>query len=146
MVVQLKKELVLDALKKQNRGDLSAYYRKGQDYGVINTGSQLKEITGIVDDAALLLSKGESDSTITRKIGQGLLNVVRRGQNNFAAKLYQGSDDVWKIVSWEMEQGRLARAFRNAEKEGRNVLVLKSDFAKMKPKNRLILENFARNY
>ena len=133
--------IVLDALKKQNRGDLSAYYRKGQDYGVINTGSQLKEITGIVDDAALLLSKGESDSTITRKIGQGLLNVVRRGQNNFAAKLYQGSDDVWKIVSWEMEQGRLARAFRNAEKEGRNVLISKSDFAKMKPKNKLVLEN-----
>ena len=49
-----------------------------------------------------------------RLTGPGLKKGFKKAQglqNNFAAKLYQASDDVWKTYSYEMELGRLQKAF-----------------------------------
>jgi len=76
--------------------------------------------------------------------GENILNKMNTRENNFFTRLYQGSDDVWKIVSWEMEQGRLNRAFRNAEDVGRVPSISRSDFTKMTLKNKDLLEKAAR--
>ena len=41
-----------------------------------------------------------------------LLQVARNTQNRYMGKLYQGSDDVWKTYSWEMELGKLKNVFK----------------------------------
>jgi len=84
--------------------DRQKYYNELVDLGVINTNANIGEINSLIDDAVgttqympSLLKKGF-------KKAQGL-------QNGFAAKLYQASDDVWKTYSYEMELGRLQKAF-----------------------------------
>ena len=51
---------------------------------------------------------------------RGLVEKAANIQNTFAGKLYQGSDDIWKIYSYEMELGRLMDAFK---KGARNIPV-----------------------
>ena len=41
-----------------------------------------------------------------------LLQVARNTQNRYMGNLYQGSDDVWKTYSWEMELGKLKNVFK----------------------------------
>ena len=139
--------IVLDAVARKNRGERARYYRRGEEYGIINTGQQRD--TDVLFDEAKEIMGGKWIS------GENILNKMNTRENNFFTRLYQGSDDVWKIVSWEMEQGRLNRAFRNAEdvyyeaisqgkSPGRLPSISRSDFTKMTLKNKDLLEKAAR--
>jgi phosphatidylserine decarboxylase len=87
--------IVLDAVARKNRGERARYYRRGEEYGIINTGQQRD--TDVLFDEAKEIMGGKWIS------GENILNKMNTRENNFFTRLYQGSDDVWKIVSWEME-------------------------------------------
>jgi len=99
---------VFDALNRQNKGRMGAYYADAQRHGVVNTGARLSEIDGVIDDASKALGAEAGEFA-----GKGL-DWVRRRRNDFAARTYQGGDDVWKVYSWEMEQGRLMNALKKS--------------------------------
>jgi hypothetical protein len=99
---------VFDALNRQNKGRMGAYYADAQRHGVVNTGARLSEIDGVIDDASKALGAEAGEFA-----GKGL-DWVRRRRNDFASRTYQGADDMWKIYSWEMEQGRLMNALKKS--------------------------------
>ena len=80
------------------------YYNELIDLGVVNTNAKVGEFESLLNDA--VESTGYMPSIFRKgfKKAQGM-------QNNFAAKLYQASDDVWKTYSFEMELGRLQKAY-----------------------------------
>ena len=84
--------------------DRQKYYNELVDLGVINTNANIGEINSLIDDAVETTQYMPGLARKAFKKAQGL-------QNGFAAKLYQASDDVWKTYSYEMELGRLQKAF-----------------------------------
>ena len=84
--------------------DRQKYYNELVDLGVINTNANIGEINSLIDDAVETTQYMPGLVRKAFKKAQGL-------QNGFAAKLYQASDDVWKTYSYEMELGRLQKAF-----------------------------------
>ena len=110
--------IVFDMLRKAQGTDRAAYYANAQRKNVVQTGARAAEIQGIMDDAV---------KTLKIKDSSPFGKAAKIAQNNFFSRLYMGSDDVWKIVSWEMEKGKLARAFENASvrlaKEGKSFKV-----------------------
>ena len=97
--------IVFDMLKKTQGTNMSAYYANAQKKGVVQSGARIGEIDSLVDDAARTF-KLKEESFLGRQF--------KKEKNNFATRLYVGSDDLWKIASWEMEKGRLLRGFDNA--------------------------------
>jgi hypothetical protein len=84
--------------------DIKDQYKEYIDLGVVNTNAKIGEFEALLNDAV--------DST------QYMPGLAKKGfkkaqnlQNGFAAKLYQGSDDVWKIYSYQMELGKLKKVF-----------------------------------
>lgn len=84
--------------------DRQKYYNELVDLGVINTNANIGEINSLIDDAVETTQYMPGLARKAFKKAQGL-------QNGFAAKLYQATDDVWKTYSYEMELGRLQKAF-----------------------------------
>jgi len=125
--------IVFDALKRTNKGSLAKYYANAQRKGIVNTGAQLREIDAVIDDAARALEASEPGawSNATQKT----IKLLDASRNNFFSKVYQGSDDVWKIFSWEMEKGRMMRAFQNASKRNASFKISKGSYKNISPKN-----------
>ena len=123
--------IVSDAVARKHQANMSAYYKNGEKHGIVFTGQQ-RDTQILFEEAKQIL--GEQFKS---------LNKFNEKQNNFFIRLYQGSDDVWKIFSWEMEQGKLNRAFRNADELGRKPAISRMDFAKMRIENRDALERAA---
>ena len=90
--------------------DKQKYYNELVDLGVINTNAKIGEFESLLNDAIDNNAKGKA-----------LFKWAQGKQNGFSAKLYQASDDVWKTYSYEMELGRLKRAFKNDPLTGINV-------------------------
>ena len=86
------------------------------DLGVVNTNAKIGEFEDLLGDAAQF---GYAPGFAKKG-----LQWVQDTQNRFSGKLYQGSDDVWKIYSYEMELGRLRKAFENSIKNS-----LQNDFS-----------------
>ena len=124
--------VVMDALKQNNKGAMSKYYANAQRKGIVNTGANLREIDAIIDDAARALESAEPTSW--SKMTEKTIGLLDKSRNNFLSKIYQGSDDVWKIFSWEMEKGRLMRAFGNAAKRDLKFSIDPSSFKNLTPK------------
>jgi len=80
--------------------DRQKYYNELVDLGVINTNAKVGEFESLLNDAVDNNAKGKA-----------IFKWAQGKQNGFAAKLYQASDDVWKTYSFEMELGRLQKAF-----------------------------------
>ena len=85
------------------KGDIDNYYDDLIELGIVNTNAKIGEFENLFKDA-LSAKKG----VFGRKYVEAAANI----QNTFAGKLYQGSDDIWKIYSYEMELGRLRDAFK----------------------------------
>ena len=86
--------------KGSSRADLKKAYDEYTQLGVVNTNVRQGEFESIIKDA------------LENKIGSKFLSgkpmkLAEKAQNNFATKVYQGSDDVWKIYNFEMELGKL---------------------------------------
>ena len=90
---------------RSTKTEIDDYYNEMIDLGIVNTNSKVGEFEDLFKDA--LNAKG---GVYGKKAIQAAQNI----QNTFAGKLYQGSDDVWKIYSYEMELGRLKDAFKNS--------------------------------
>jgi len=95
--------------KRATKKEIDTFYNKMIDLGIVNTNSKVGEFEDLFKDA--LNAKG---GVIGGKVGRNLLQKAQNIQNTFAGKLYQGSDDIWKIYSYEMELGRLKNAFKNS--------------------------------
>ena len=85
--------------------DIRIYYEEMVQRGIVNTNAKIGEFEDLLGDAAKF---GYAP------FGKRLLNIAQNTQNRFSGKLYQGSDDIWKIYSYEMELGRLNKAFENS--------------------------------
>jgi hypothetical protein len=90
------------------KGDIDNYYDDLIELGIVNTNAKIGEFENLFKDA-LSAKKG----VFGRKYVEAAANI----QNTFAGKLYQGSDDIWKIYSYEMELGRLMDAFKKGAKK-----------------------------
>jgi len=93
------------------KSEIDAYYKKLIDLGVVNSNAKVGEFEDLLKDAVT----GQSGNFLSKiPVGSktNLLQVARNTQNRFAGKLYQGSDDVWKTYSWEMELGKLKNVFK----------------------------------
>ena len=86
------------------KNDIDEYYNELVDVGLVNTNAKIGEFESLLNDAV--------DATqYMPKFARKGFNIARNAQNTLAGKLYQGSDDVWKIYSYEMELGKLQKAF-----------------------------------
>jgi len=94
-------------VKLANKKDIDDYYSELIDLGVVNSNAKVGEFEDLLKDAVT----GKEGSLFTTKKGSGFLNFFKNTQNRLAGKLYQGSDDVWKTYSYEMELGKLKNAF-----------------------------------
>jgi hypothetical protein len=94
------KYVPLKGAKGSSRAELKRAYDEYTQLGVVNTNVRQGEFESIIKDA------------LENKIGSKFLSgkpmkLAEKAQNNFATKVYQGSDDVWKIYNFEMELGKL---------------------------------------
>ena len=89
---------------KATKDDIDKYYNELIDLGVINTNSKIGEFESLLDDAV-------GATQYMPQVARKGFNYARNVQNTLAGKLYQGSDDVWKTYSYEMELGKLKNAF-----------------------------------
>ena len=85
------------------KGDIDAYYDDLIELGIVNTNAKIGEFENLFKDAL-----SAKQGVFKRELVEKAANI----QNTFAGKLYQGSDDIWKIYSYEMELGRLMDAFK----------------------------------
>ena len=84
--------------------DIEKYYNERIGSGLINTNAKMGEFESLLKDSL------ESTTGLIPGF-RAPLKMAQNLQNSFAGKVYQGSDDVWKIYSYEMELGKLTNAF-----------------------------------
>lgn len=89
------------------KGDIDNYYDDLIELGIVNTNAKIGEFENLFKDAL-----SAKQGVFGKKYVEAAANI----QNTFAGKLYQGSDDIWKIYSYEMELGRLMDAFKKGAK------------------------------
>jgi hypothetical protein len=91
---------------RPTKKEIDDYYNELVDLGVINTNAKIGEFESLLNDAV------ETTQYMPGLVNKGF-NKARNIQNTLAGKLYQGSDDVWKAYSYEMELGKLKNVFKN---------------------------------
>ena len=79
-----------------------------------------------MDDAVTTMGIGENKGIFSR--------AYKAEKNNLATRLYVGSDDLWKIASWEMEKGRLLRGFNNAAAKNADFVIPTSYYKNLSPR------------
>ena len=83
-----------------SRSNLKQRYDEYTELGVVNTNVRQGEFESLIKDAL-------ENKIGSKFLGGKPMKAAEYAQNNFAAKVYQGSDDVWKIYNYEMELGKL---------------------------------------
>ena len=91
---------------RPTKADIDKFYNEMVDLGVINTNAKIGEFENLLDDA---LQTTQYMPGLAKKA----FNSARNIQNTLAGKLYQGSDDVWKIYSYDRELNKLKNVFKN---------------------------------
>ena len=86
-----------------SKESMQDFYKEMLDLGVFNSNTKIGEFESLFKDA---LAGGA--------YGKNALSWAQNLQNSFAGKVYQGSDDVWKAYSYQMELGRLTDAFKKS--------------------------------
>ena len=97
----------VDGTVNIKKGDIDNYYDDLIELGIVNTNAKIGEFENLFKDAL-----SAKQGVFGKKYVERAANI----QNTFAGKLYQGSDDIWKIYSYEMELGRLMDAFKKGAK------------------------------
>ena len=93
--------------------EINKFYDEMIRRGVVNTNAKVGEFEDLLGDAA----RAGYTPSFTKKV----LETAQNTQNRFSGKLYQGSDDVWKIYSYFAELGRLEGALKNAKGGSLNI-------------------------
>ena len=118
--------IVFDMLKKTQGTNMSSYYANAQKKGVVQSGAKIGEIDSLLDDAVKTMGIGENKGIFSR--------AYKAQKNDLFTRLYVGSDDLWKIASWEMEKGRLLRGFDNAVAKNADFVMPSSYYRDLSPK------------
>lgn len=108
---------------------------RAQRLGIVGTNAELREIQDLLNktvgvsgataetgttSAGREMLGGETISNLVKKSGPTAEKLAkpfaRLGKvNKFAEQLYQGSDDVWKLTSWLVEQDKLKAALKTTD-------------------------------
>ena len=94
-----------------DKAGIENYYRHHVDTGLIQTQSKMREFEDLLRDSL------EGKAGWLKREGswaRGLLKGAQNTQNRFAGKVYQASDDMWKIFSKEQELKKL-RTVKNLD-------------------------------
>jgi len=102
--------------KVATKQEIKDFYNEMIERGVVNTNAKIGEFEDLLGDAI----KGGG-------FGKKALQIAQNTQNRFAGKLYQGSDDVFKIYSYQMELGRLRKSFENSIKNNQSFSLKTTD-------------------
>lgn len=104
--------VVMSDLKGKDKKD---YREKMQEYiklGIINQSSNLGEIRSLLQDEGnledLMSKRTEKDKTPLKRLQRFLKRVGKKAES-----AYQAEDDVFKIISFEMEKKRYSKALFN---------------------------------
>ena len=103
------------------KAELDAEYQEYLNFGVVNTGARKGEWEQLMREAS------EASLLGSTKLGKDAMRFIKGRRDSFANKLYQGSDDIWKIYSYKMENGRLKSAIKTAAKDGRQLSIPATD-------------------
>ena len=98
-----------------------AEFQKYLDLGLVDTGARKGEWEQLIREANQASLLGST------KLGKDAMRFIKGRRDSFANKLYQGSDDVWKIYSYKMEYGRLENAIQTAVKSKRKLSIPATD-------------------
>jgi len=90
---------------RPTKTDIDEFYNEMIDFGVVNTNTKIGELESLLGDAL------QSTQYMPGLLRKGF-NSARNIQNTLAGKLYQGSDDVWKIFSYSRELDKLRNVFK----------------------------------
>ena len=102
-----------------------AEFQKYLDLGLVDTGARKGEWEQLIREANQASLLGST------KLGKDAMRFIKGRRDSFANKLYQGSDDVWKIYSYKMEYGRLENAIQTAAKSRRPLNIPATDAQNM---------------
>ena len=117
--------VVLASLKKTQGDEMSKYYSNAQGRNVVQSGARIGELESLIDDMQRVLNLKETNP---------FSKAYKKEKNNLLTRIYVGSDDLWKIFSWEMEKGRLSRAFNNAAKKNASFTITPNLYKGLAPK------------
>ena len=118
--------VVLYNMGLKSSDELAAELADLQRKGLIGTSTNLQEMQGLIQGlsrkpgASSLYQAAEFGGRIARrklKIGKVGINTSLKGLQQGAQKLYQGSDDFWKIYNYKFEKGKLGDAMRGLSLE-----------------------------
>lgn len=100
--------LVFSDINKKliSQPDRKKLYEEYSRRGIVGQQAQLGEIQSLLDEAGRAAGF---------KKGGRSLRVLERERNNFANKLYQAGDDIWRIVNYETELKRLKQMTTKAQ-------------------------------
>ena len=94
--------------KKDNRKKMQEYIK----LGIINQSSNLGEIRSLLQSEGnledLMAKRNKADKTPLKRLGRFLKNLGKKAEST-----YQAEDDVFKIISFEMEKKRYSKALFN---------------------------------
>ncbi|MEK9694081.1 MAG: hypothetical protein VW235_14275, partial [Rhodospirillaceae bacterium] len=108
-------------------GTKSDYSRLRESYdeytqlGIVNTNVRQGEFEQIIRESI------ENQSGVKNLKGNAL-KFAEKLQNNLATKIYQGSDDTWKIYSYEMELGKLKDVAKKARESADDYMLPVTDY------------------
>jgi hypothetical protein len=84
-----------------NKIELDKEFNEYIELGLVDSGARKGEWEDLIKDA------GSSYLGNAKVFNRKIIDLASSRKSTFANKLYQGSDDVWKIYSYKMEKGRL---------------------------------------
>ena len=84
-----------------NKAELDKEFNGYLELGLVDSGARKGEWEDLIKDA------GNSYIGNSKGINKKIIDFASSRKSTFANKLYQGSDDIWKIYSYKMERGRL---------------------------------------
>ena len=84
-----------------NKAALDKEFDEYIELGLVDSGARKGEWEDLIKDA------GSSYLGDAKIFNRKIIDVASSRKSTFANKLYQGSDDIWKIYSYKMEKGRL---------------------------------------
>ena len=84
-----------------NKIELDKDFNDFIELGIVDSGARKGEWEDLIKDA------GNSYIGNSKGLSKKIIDLASSRKSTFANKLYQGSDDMWKIYSYKMEKGRL---------------------------------------
>lgn len=102
-----------DVLNNIKGKDARLYVEKLNRLRIIGTSLPLHEIRGVVNElTAALPDLSSDDPLLTKKVWQAMVKF-----KNSTASIYGATDDIYKIMTWEMEKARLREAYGTTKTE-----------------------------